>query len=228
MKDTVNTRDLLLDSAERLFAARGVDSVSLREITAAAEANLASVNYHFGSKENLVREVFARRLGPLNEERLRLLDEAERGRRRPRLEDVIFAFVHPVVNLLSVQPDAGSDFVRLMGHVHADTNHALADLVIGEMREMIARFISAISRALPNPEPRDILWKAHFATGAMVHTASSMTLLSKFSNGVCSGDEPPGEISRRLVSFIVGGFKADARKTVIPIDRAVKVRKKAS
>ena len=68
---TPHTRDRLLDSAERLFAENGVDATSLRHITNDAEANLASVNYHFGSKEELFRQVFARRIGPINQERLR-------------------------------------------------------------------------------------------------------------------------------------------------------------
>ena len=74
---THDTRDRLLDTAERLFAERGVDATSLRHITTEAEANLASVNYHFGSKEALFRQIFARRIGPINEERLRLLDACE-------------------------------------------------------------------------------------------------------------------------------------------------------
>ena len=65
---TYDTRDRLLDTAERLFAERGIDATSLRHITAEADANLASVNYHFGTKEELVRELFARRIGPINRE----------------------------------------------------------------------------------------------------------------------------------------------------------------
>ena len=61
-----DTRERLLDAAKYLFAQRGVDATSLRHITAEAAANLASVNYHFGSKEALFRAVFVRRIGPVN------------------------------------------------------------------------------------------------------------------------------------------------------------------
>ena len=67
---TYDTHDRLLDTAERLFAERGIDATSLHHITAEADAKLASVNYHFGSKEELIRELFARRIGPINRERL--------------------------------------------------------------------------------------------------------------------------------------------------------------
>ena len=67
-----DTRDLLLDTAERLFAEHGIDATSLRTITSEAAANLAAVHYHFGSKDGLIQEVFARRFDPLNEDRLQI------------------------------------------------------------------------------------------------------------------------------------------------------------
>ena len=58
--NTPDTRERLLDAAEHLFAHHGIGSTSLRSITAEAETNLASVHYHFGSKEALIEAVFAR------------------------------------------------------------------------------------------------------------------------------------------------------------------------
>jgi len=72
-----DTKDRILDVAERLFAEHGFANTSLRSITAEAGANLAAVNYHFQSKDALIQAVFARRLGPLNQARLEMLDAAE-------------------------------------------------------------------------------------------------------------------------------------------------------
>ena len=72
----LETRDRLLDEAERLFADRGFEATSVRDITAAAGANLAAVNYHFGGKDNLYREVFRRRLAEVREQRLAAVREA--------------------------------------------------------------------------------------------------------------------------------------------------------
>ncbi|MFP4531977.1 MAG: TetR/AcrR family transcriptional regulator [Desulfobacterales bacterium] len=58
---TDNTRERILDQAERLFAKKGFEAVSVREITGAAESNLAAINYHFGSKMNLYLQVFRER-----------------------------------------------------------------------------------------------------------------------------------------------------------------------
>ena len=73
-----DTKEQILDAAEELFSEQGIDGVSLRAITQAAAVNLASVHYHFGSKEALAKAVFVRRIGVINRERLELLDECER------------------------------------------------------------------------------------------------------------------------------------------------------
>ena len=79
-----STRESILDTAEALFAQQGHDGTSMRQITGAAGVNLASVNYHFGSKESLVQAVLKRRLAVLNSERMRLLDELEAQPRASR------------------------------------------------------------------------------------------------------------------------------------------------
>src|SRR5688572_26196161 len=97
-----DTRGRLLDAAERLFAAKGFEATSLRDVTAKAKANLAAVNYHFGSKEALVRAVFERRLGEVNRRRLALLDGI--GRVRPAPEQILHAFIAPTFDLMKEAP----------------------------------------------------------------------------------------------------------------------------
>src|ERR1700752_4970176 len=74
----VVTKARILDAAEALFMEHGFEATSLRAITASAGVNLAAVNYHFGSKEELFQAVPTRRLAPMNQERLDLLSELER------------------------------------------------------------------------------------------------------------------------------------------------------
>ena len=64
------TYEKLMDCAEKIFAEKGYDKASVREITAAANVNLASIHYHFGSKENLLQELLNRKLEWLNQQRL--------------------------------------------------------------------------------------------------------------------------------------------------------------
>ncbi len=83
-KSSAHTRDRILSTAEALFMERGYAGTSMRMVTARARVNLAAVNYHFGSKEALIREVFERRLAPLNSARIGYLDRLEaKARGRP-------------------------------------------------------------------------------------------------------------------------------------------------
>src|SRR5215831_9198540 len=94
-----DTKDLILDAAEKLFAEKGFDATSLREITAAANVNLAAVNYHFQSKEALIAAVFARRMRPITAARLEALGRLENeanGQPVP-VEKVLEAFIAPVL-----------------------------------------------------------------------------------------------------------------------------------
>ena len=117
-----HTKERILDTAERLFAAQGYAATSLRGIIAEAGVNLAAVHYHFHSKEALLEAVILRRSVPANHERLALLDrfEKEAGGNPPPLEKVIEAFVAPTLQM-SRDPQSGSMvFMKLLGRLHAE------------------------------------------------------------------------------------------------------------
>src|SRR6266850_1812820 len=99
MKPKRDTRSRILDVAEELFGEQGLGRVSIRDITRGAKANLAAINYHFGSKEDLVAAVFERRVVPVNQARLAALDKVEKsaGKRIPKLEAILAAFIRPAL-----------------------------------------------------------------------------------------------------------------------------------
>ena len=94
-----DTKTRILDVAEELFGEQGLDRVSIRDITKKAQVNLAAIYYHFGSKEDLIAAVFERRVVPVNEARLAALDAVEKaaGKKAPKLEDILEAFIRPTV-----------------------------------------------------------------------------------------------------------------------------------
>ncbi|MGA1525538.1 MAG: TetR/AcrR family transcriptional regulator, partial [Planctomycetota bacterium] len=94
-----STKHQILDAAERLFAEFGVDATSLRAVTSTAGVHLAAVNYHFGSKDGLVRAVFARRLEPLNAERLAALEGLLGHTDEPGLDDLLRALFEPALRM---------------------------------------------------------------------------------------------------------------------------------
>src|SRR3990167_10529329 len=107
-----NTKDRILGAAEELFAQHGFSGTSLRQVTSRADVNIAAVNYHFGSKENLVNEVFRRRLDELSQKRLAAL-AAAREASPDNLEAILAAFIEPAL-ALTLDRHGGSAFVRLL------------------------------------------------------------------------------------------------------------------
>src|SRR5438045_7607516 len=115
----IDTKQRILDSAERLFAEHGFEGTSLRTIIADAKVNLAAIHYHYRSKEALLDAVIFRRLEPINRERLRLLAECEAGVGPLSLEGVLEAFFAPAVRV-GADPICGKIFCRLIGRIFSE------------------------------------------------------------------------------------------------------------
>ena len=117
-EDARSTRQRIMRSAETLFAERGFETVSLRDITGAADANVAAVNYHFGSKERLIDAVIERHVVPINEERLELLDrfEAKCSEESLPVEKILKAFLSPVLRHITSGEMSEDLFGKFMGY----------------------------------------------------------------------------------------------------------------
>jgi AcrR family transcriptional regulator len=200
------TRDALLDAAEVLFVEHGLEGASLRAITQRAGANLAAVNYHFGSKEGLVRAVFHRRLAPLQTERLRLLDLDEALPGGGSIEGVLRAFMAPpFVNLW--QTEAGRSISRLFGRIFHEPNDDLRKMLISELEPSIGRFVDALRRHLPELPHDELIWRFHFAVGGMAQTLSCGDLMELFSHGLCTLSDPD-DVLERLIRFSAAGLRS--------------------
>ena len=202
------TRETILNAAEKLFAEQGFDATSLRQVIGAAKVNIASVHYHFGSREELIKAVLSRRLSPMNQERLALLDqlESQAGRRPLELERLLEAFVGPPLRL-SRDPRKGQAFMRLAGRALAEPNPVIQTMFTEQFREIARRFIAAFARAVPELNPTELFWRTHFGVGAMVHTLMFGPQLKGFSGGLCDVSDTEAVI-RRLVQFMTAGMRA--------------------
>ncbi|MGA2181506.1 MAG: TetR/AcrR family transcriptional regulator [Bryobacteraceae bacterium] len=199
-----STKDRILDAAEALLAERGPGETSLRDITAAAGVNLAAVNYHFQSKDALLRAVVDRRVVPMNNRRLELLDAAEAaaGKRGPSLARVIEAFVFPPLELIVTAPQ----FVPLMGRIYTEPQF-VEEIIRKHMLPLKTRLIAALRRACPRLSDQAISWRMHFALGAMAHVLAGGHLIRLSSDGRCD----PADLAttkRQLIAFLVAGFRA--------------------
>lgn len=202
----MNTKDRILNAAERLFARDGFEATSLRAITAEADVNLAAVNYHFQSKEALVQAVIGRRMGPVNAQRLALLDayEFEAGDAPVALEKILDAFLRPVIELVGSH---AHEFVPLIGRLYTESGEFAERMYKQQFEHVAQRFIPALQRALPELPRVELAWRVHFAIGAMAHTMGASRLLKLMSGGLTDVSDVEGTLSR-LKAFVLAGFAA--------------------
>jgi AcrR family transcriptional regulator len=148
-----DTRERVLAAAERLFATRGIDAVSVRDITEAAGANLAAVNYHFGSKHGLIDAVVQRRADQLGQRRSELLDELESSG-TVELRSVIGAMVLPTAELIAADP-SGRFYVSFLA---ALDDHPELMPVLDVFDASTERYLCVLARATPGmSEPDRVL-----------------------------------------------------------------------
>jgi AcrR family transcriptional regulator len=201
-----STKDRILAAAEELFAHTGVARTSLRAITALARVNLAAVNYHFGSKDGLVEEVYRRRLEPLNRARIANLDRLEKRTGKPSLEEVLEAFMSPVAQLAKDPAQGGPTVMRLLGQTHAEAEAPFKTWFAGEYRRVLERYHAALCRALPGIPPEDVRWRLQFLVGALTYPVAERQLVQLVS-GESINPEDVSNIVERLLPFVAAGFR---------------------
>jgi len=164
------TKERILDVAERLFAAKGFHHTSLRALTGEAGVNLAAVNYHFGSKEALLKSLFARRLDPLNRERRQRIEqvreEARREGRAPGTGETIAAFIEPAINFRE-SGEGGRSFTALVGRALSDPDGSMRDLFMASMKPVFTLCYETLCEALPALPRQVVFWRFLFSLGAM-------------------------------------------------------------
>ena len=202
-----DTKGRILDAAEQLFADFGFTTTSLRDITSEAGVNLASVNYHFGSKEALLTAVLARRIAPINELRFQRLDEVERASVSvgPAVEEVLRAFIAPPFEMQAECGAGDRRFVRLLGRVHVETNEEFRTAFINQFMTVFSRFTNALQRVLPDVEPTEITTRFWCLIGAMAHT-----MMWAQSVGSTDTSQDPDNAVESLVQFGAAGLSAPA------------------
>jgi AcrR family transcriptional regulator len=206
----VATKDRILDAAEALFMEHGFEATSLRSITAAAGVNLAAVNYHFGSKEELFQAVLMRRLDPMNQERVALLDSLEQAAAPGPVpcEQILSAMFAPALKLARDPERGGKDFLRLLGRAYADPAPFIRRFLSAHYAAMIARFKAAFARALPELPPKELSWRLHFIMGALSYTLAGTDALKLFAE-ITPADAGNDEmLLRRLAPFLLAGLES--------------------
>lgn len=213
------SKERILDTAERLFSERGYSATSLRSIITAANVNLASVHYHFHSKEALLEAVFLRRAVPANQERLELLERCEReaGDGPPELAKIIEAFIMPAFHVAADPARGGPVFRKLVGRLYAEGD-LMPAMISKHFLPLLARFAQALARALPELPQEELYWRIHFAAGSVSQALRGTGDMQMFQ-GVLQESGDTDLMLRRLVNFLEAGLRAPV--VAMPVESVV-------
>lgn len=203
------TRERILNTAQKLFAEKGFNRVTLRELTSAAETNLAAVNYYFGSKDKLLLALVKRSAKEVHKARQQLLREAEnsRGSREQKVRKVIHALLSPSVG----QPadnETGFLYTALISRTLADGPAELTDL-LEKQTSHLDPYIEALHKILPELPREEIYWRFHFVLNIEHAVGTELKRLEHISGGLCQTDDPKALVER-IIDFVVPGLMAGA------------------
>lgn len=207
--DATATRKRILDAAERHYAERGYDGMSMRALTTEAGVNLAAVNYHFGSKKELIHAIFRERILPINTERLDLLKKAQAAAEGSpvALEAILDAYLLPVARRASGPEGPDLFFLRMVGRSLSEDAAFWRRLYIEEFKATADTFKAEIKRTLPELTDEQIGIRYHFCVGAML---GSLVKLQQFQEEMasCSCCRDIVQLFQRLRDFLCAGFRA--------------------
>ncbi len=207
-RDAAETKSRLLDAAERLFAERGFSGTSMRAVTRTAGVSVSAANYHFGSKEALLRETLGRVIRPVNRARLERLGALEQGAGSAglALHAVLDAFLRPAIELRDDSALGRTRYRQLAARLFSDPPDVVSGLKQEHFGPVVDRFVSALQRALPDRDPLQVEMAFEFTIGMMVHVIAGQ--MDVHSHRVGGGMLPPNEeLLARMIRYAAAGLQ---------------------
>lgn len=197
-----STKERILDAAEQLFAQHGFAGASLRQVTSRADVNLAAVNYHFGSKDKLIEEVFRRRLDILNGHRL---DALANLREDATLEDVLVAYIRPAL-ALSLEQRGGGAFIRVLARAYAEHDNQLRQFLSEHYGNVLKQFAHAFAAHLPALDKDELYWRLDIVTGALTYAMANFGIIQRRPD--ISEAQHLEQAAQHLLHFAAAGLRS--------------------
>ena len=204
-----STKERILDAADVLFAERGFAETSLRVITARADVNLASVNYHFGSKKSLIQAVFDRYLRDFTDGLANEMTALESDGSELEVEAVIGAVLKPLAALDVKRRNGISIFMRLLGRAYAETQGHLRTYVTERYGHVLARFTRLLHQSYPQLEANQIFWRLHYMLGSLIFTLAGSDALREISATDFQQPVSMEQVVEQMIPFLAAGMKAN-------------------
>lgn len=195
------TRARILDAAEALFAERGFEGTTVRDITEAAHANIAAVNYHFGSKEELLRAVTDRVVEPLNARRRELVAALDTRTTPPPVAAVLDAFVRPDIETMRRVDARRPTMARFLGRTYAEPTPWIREMALDQFGAIGDEFARLFAAALPHLDATEVSWRM----GQVI--AVILNLFSTYPDDGLTDEQAEATIAR-VVAFLVPAMAA--------------------
>ena len=204
-----NTKARLLQTTEILFAAKGVAGVTMRGVAQRANTNLASVSYHFGSKETMVLEMIKSKIEPINATRRKRLAQAKLKHPDNPLTTVqIFrALIRPVGEQVEKELRNQSGILEIISRSFTEPASFLEKVHKRFFGELSQVFMNELKFAHPLANEEDLYWNYHFAVSSMLGALAQHKRICDFSSGRCN-ENSIQEMIERLIIFVSQGFEA--------------------
>ena len=164
---SIDTKEQILNVAERLFAENGFAGTSLRSVIREANVNLSAVNYHFGSKEGLFSAIVARTAHPIVEGELERLKQYQRKHKIPSVEAILEALLTPALEIVLNSSNDSINCARFMGRCRTEPD-SIRDLADRHFQESQEAFLDALGRSLPDLSRRELTWKLDLAIAVLL------------------------------------------------------------
>ena len=206
---TENQKESILDAAEVDFSHRGYAGTTLREVAVSCGVTQALITYYFGTKQQLFEEVFLRRATKISADRVQLLEQIEAHGDNAKLEQIVRAFLKPIVDLRATV--SGRAFIRLQARLHTEPPEVSYKLRSLAYSESTKAYVDALRKVLPGLPEKDLYWRVTLMIGAYLYAFSDSHRLEVLAKDICNPGDPV-EVLEQLTSFVVGGLRAATAK----------------
>ncbi|GFZ90587.1 TetR/AcrR family transcriptional regulator [Okeania sp. KiyG1] len=202
---TIDTKEQILNAAEKLFASLGFAGTSLRAIIREADVNLAAIHYHFGSKEELFIATVRRVAQPIVEEQLRQLAILEDSEDLPSVPEILAALITPPIQMIQERSEECLIHAQFMGRCRTEP-YPIQKLAEAEFSIGQQKFLEAMRKVLPKQSPTELKWKLDLVIAMLIRVLNQIEPLESLSDK--SSMEDIDDLVQRLVTFITSGISA--------------------
>lgn len=207
------TKKKILDSAEVLFAEHGFSETSLRIITSVADVNLAAVNYHFGSKKELIQAVIDRYFKTFTKELENEFSAYNNHEKPLTTKSLLESLIKPVLRLDQVRPEGAATFMRLLGRAYTESQGHLKTFLTDKYSYLLTQFVSLVNQANPELDTKEMFWRLHFMLGTIVFALAGHQALSEMAEADFKETVDTDRIMQYLIPFLTAAMQPTSTKT---------------